>query len=431
MAVTAKFVTDRIDALPNAAAALTLRLYNDDATSRGVTLTPSGDLRDHVRFDRTSATLETNQIVDVTVTVVVPPTVAAGTYTLIVDVEVAPSETAVETETAAETESAPETAADDGETAEVAPPADVVAPEVVAATATIEVAAHSEYTIALQPERSRGSASGRHMIRMANGGNVAMTVELSAGDVDDTVTVEFGQTTLTVPPGAAHETSLRATPANTYWSGPRLDHRFAIEATSADGSSEHLEGVFEQRPRVPNWLGPAAAGAFAALLIGAIVWFAFLRPWVEDTADQAAADAIELDRAALRERIEELEAAAAEAEELPLGTPTDLRLDVDPAGGNVEEAVETVAPGTVLSVTDIVFQNPTGAVGTVSWRRGGEVILQSELANFRDFDLHFVAPYQFSGNDEIVLEVECRTPGAGESTCPIGASLVGFVDEVD
>ncbi len=81
-------------------------------------------------------------------------------------------------------------------------------------------------------------------------------------------------------------------------------------------------------------------------------------------------------------------------------------------------------------MTDVVFQNPTGAVGTVSLLRDDEVILQSELANFRDFDLHFVAPYVFDEDAEVVLEVECRTPGAGGSTCPVGVSLVGFVDEV-
>jgi hypothetical protein len=152
---------------------------------------------------------------------------------------------------------------------------------------------------------------------------------------------------------------------------------------------------------------------------------------VEDTADQAAADAIERDRVALQERIEELELAAAEAEELPLGQPTDIRLEVAPTGGNTEQDAAGVDAGTVLSVTDVVFQNPTGAVGTVTLRRGDDTLLQSELANFRDFDLHFVAPYQFGDDVEVVLEVECRTPGAGLDTCPIGASLIGFVDEVD
>ena len=159
------------------------------------------------------------------------------------------------------------------------------------------------------------------------------------------------------------------------------------------------------------------------------VWFAWLRPWVTDQADQAAADAIEADRAALQQRIDELEQAAAEAEELPLGEPYDLRLDVAPAGGNVAEASEPVPTRMVLSVTDVVFQNPGGAVGTVTLLRDDEVLLQSELANFRDFDLHLVAPYVFDGGSMVTLRVDCRTPGPNGSGCEVGASIVGFLDE--
>jgi hypothetical protein len=264
---------------------------------------------------------------------------------------------------------------------------------------------------------------------VVNTGNVALDVDLSAEQLDDGIDAEVTPQSLRVAPGLTAEASLRILPADRYWSGPRLDHGFVVRATAADGRSDELAGTYQQRPRVPNWLGPALAGACLALLVSAIAWFAFMRPWVEDTADSAAAEAIDDDRAALRDRIDELEAAAAEAEELPLGTPIDIRLDVEPTGGNSEQASASADPGTVVSITDVVFQNPTGAVGTVTLRRDDEVILRSELANFRDFDLHFVAPYVFDEYVEVVLEVECRTPGAGASTCPVGVSLVGFVDE--
>jgi hypothetical protein len=267
---------------------------------------------------------------------------------------------------------------------------------------------------------------------VANTGNVVLSLELSPDDTDDgRVSLSAEPSSLTVAPGLTADAKVRVTPATTYWSGPTEDHEISLRATSADGRTDALTGVYQQRPRVPNWVGPAAAGACVALVVGAIAWFAFARPWVQDTADEAAAEAIELDRAALQDRIEELEVAAAEAEELPLGTPFDVRLEVAPTGGNSEQAAATIDPGTIVSITDVVFQNPTGAVGTVSLQRGDEILLQSELANFRDFDLHFVAPYQFDDADEIVLAVECRTPGAGASTCPVAASLVGFVDEVD
>ncbi|HSL74487.1 MAG TPA: hypothetical protein VK853_08465 [Ilumatobacteraceae bacterium] len=415
MVVTAKFISATAGALPNVATALTLRLHNHDDDAREVALDASGDLSGHTRLSRSSAILEANQIVDVPVTVVVPPTIAAGSYTLTAEVTVRGDASRPE----------PEGPPSDG--------ADIVPahPDVVTATATMEVASHTDFAIALQPAHSKGSSSGRHLVKAVNTGNVPILVDLAVDQIDDGVTVELGHAALTIAPGATHETSLEVTPATTYRSGPTRDYGFVVRATTAEGRCDELVGSFQQRPRVPNWLGPAAAGAFAALLVGMIAWFAVLRPWVEDTADQAAAEAIEQDRAALRERIEELEAAAAEARELPLGAPADIRLDVDPAGGNVEAASANVEPGTVWSITDVVFQNPSGAVGTVSLRRGDEVILRSELANFRDFDLHFVAPYTFAEDTEIVLEVDCRTPGAGASTCPVGVSLVGFVDRTD
>lgn len=426
MAVTATFVADLIEVLPNVSATLTLRLYSDDPVTRDVTITLSGDLSDHVKLDASAAILETNQIVDIPVTVFAPSTVEAGTYTIDAKVHVGamqPTPELARTQVEQSTSSdMPAPALADASTAEAT---------VVAASATVVVAAHSEYTIALHPTHSKGSSTCRHVVRVANTGNVSVQLDVSAEQVGDDISIDPEQTTLIVPPGAARDTSLRVTPARRYWSGPRHDHGFVVHTTSTDGRSDELVANYQQRPRVPSWLGPAAAGAFAALLVGAVAWFALLRPWVQDTADQAAADAIEQDRAALRERIDELEVAAAEAEELPLGSPFDVRLDVNPAGGNVEQATTSAAPGMVVSITDVVFQNPTGAVGTVSLRRDDEVVLRSELANFRDFDLHFVAPYVFDDGVEIVFEVECRTPGAGQSTCPIGVSLVGFVDEDD
>jgi hypothetical protein len=414
MSVTAKFVPDRIDLLPNTPSTMTLRLYNGHDERREVSLAASGPLNDHVRLNSAIVTLDPNQIVDVPTAVFAPATVQAGTYTIDVHATVSNG-------------SGPSRDGENG-----GPP---TAPEVVDASGTVEVSTHSDYSIALQPVISRGARGGRHTVRVANTGNVALSIELAPDDADATddqhVSVIIEPSSLRVPPGLNADATVRVTPATTYWNGPKQDHVVALHATSETGRTDALVGAYQQRPKLPNWVGPAAAGAFAALVLGAIAWFAFARPWVEDTADQAAADAIELDRAALQERIDEFEAAAAEAEELPLGTPIDFRLQVEPTGGNTEQEAAVVESDTIVSITDVVFQNPTGAVGTVSLQRGDEVLLRSELANFRDFDLHFVAPFQFDDADDIVLSVECRTPGAGESTCPIGASLVGFVDEVD
>jgi hypothetical protein len=418
MAVTAKFVSEHIEVLPNVPTSATVRLYNGDDVAREVALSSSADLGDHLRLEPTSVRLEPNEIADATVTIEIPSSVESGTYQIAVEADIGLADTAT-----GDGPGSPASATPSAATA-------VIAPQVVVATATVVVAAHGDFAATLQPSRSRGSGAQRHVVRVVNTGNLLLTAELSV-DHDDGVAAELTPSTLSVAPGVTAETTMSVVPATTYWSGPKTDHPFTVHVSSDDGRTDELPGVYQQRPRVPNWLGPAAAGAAAALVIAAIVWFAFLRPWVEDTADEAAAEAIEDDRAALRERITELEAAAAEAEELPLGTPADFRLETAPTGGNSDETSVAVEPGTVVSITDVVFQNPTGAVGTVSLRRGNDTILQSELANFRDFDLHFVAPYVFDDGTEIVLHVECRTPGAGTSDCPVAASLVGFVDEAN
>jgi hypothetical protein len=388
MPVTAKFVPDSIQLVPGAPTSVSLRLHNNEDQPQAVHLAVPGEVADLVTLELDDAAIEPNQIFDVPVTLEVGPTVPAGERRPTVNIT---SECGSDT-----------------------------------ATLDVEVVARSEHTIELRPVRSRGATAGRHAVRVANTGNVTVTIELEPDPLDAEITLEV-EPMFMVTPGATAQVALRVVPATTYWNGPAQEHPFVVRVVASDGSELELAGTFEQRPRVPRWLGPAAAGAAAALLIGTIAWFALLAPWVEDTAQ----DAIDADRAALQERIDELEIAAAEAEELPLGVPSDLRLSVAPAGGSTETDSQTTRRGERLSVTDVVFQNPTGAVGTVSLLRDDEVLLQSELANFRDFDLHLVAPYVFDESTDIVLEVDCRTPGPGATECPVGASILGFVDEVD
>jgi hypothetical protein len=409
----------------------TVRLHNGDDVARHVTMSSSADLADHLRLDPTSRRLEPYEIADVTVTIEVPSSVESGTYLIAVEVDIGADDTSTAAGRSSRTPTGPGDQPGQPDGAPATGTTAVIAPQLVVATATVDVAAHNDFAITLQPTRSRGSGAVSHVVRLVNTGNLLVAVDLSAAHDRDDIDIELADTSLTAAPGVSTETTLRVNPTTRHWSGATTDHPFKVHISSQDGRADDLSGVYQQRPRVPNWLGPAAAGAFAALVIGAIVWFAFLRPWVDDTAEQAATDAIEDDRAALRDRIAELEAAAAEAEELPLGVPIDFRLEAAPTSGTSGGASADVEPGTVVSITDVVFQNPTGAVGTVALRRGTETLLQSELANFRDFDLHFVAPFVFDEDATIELDVECRTPGAGLSDCPIAASLVGFVDQAN
>ena len=297
------------------------------------------------------------------------------------------------------------------------------------AEATIDVLEARGYAIDLIPEHSRSSAVGRHKVTIANVGNIPIAVELAPAAVDDGVQIELATPTVTVYPSDTAKVDVRVVPPGRFWSGPMQVRNFQIRAITDDGSTHELAGTFEQGPRLRPWFLPVAAGTAVMVLLGTLAWFTLLKPYVDRTAKDAAAAAIVEDRAALRDVIAELEQAAAEAKELPLGEPADLRLAVSPAPGSAASESFAVSGDRVLSVTDVVLQNPTGAVGVVSLLRDGNVLLESQLANFRDLDFHFVAPFRFEGGSTVELRVECTTAGPNEAECPVASTIIGFVDQ--
>ena len=102
---------------------------------------------------------------------------------------------------------------------------------------------------------------------------------------------------------------------------------------------------------------------------------------------------------------------------------------VDPTSTGIDSF--TVPDGQVLSVTDIVLQNPSGATGDLRIKRSGTTLFETQLANYRDLDFHFVSPYQFGAGATVDLEVICTVPGPGTGQCGASASFAGFQREVE
>ena len=63
----------------------------------------------------------------------------------------------------------------------------------------------------------------------------------------------------------------------------------------------------------------------------------------------------------------------------------------------------------MLSVTDIVLQNPKGDNGVVRIKRGADSVLFTlRLESFRDLDFHFLAPMVFPSESDVRFEVTCE-----------------------
>ena len=110
----------------------------------------------------------------------------------------------------------------------------------------------------------------------------------------------------------------------------------------------------------------------------------------------------------------------------PFGNPADFQLGFGaqvPAGSSQDF---TNPFSSTFAVTDMVLQNPNGDTGFVQIKRDGNVIMQSALENFRDLDLHFVAPYMFNPGQNLVMTIACTTPGPTLPGCAVSGSFGGF-----
>ncbi len=258
-----------------------------------------------------------------------------------------------------------------------------------------------------------------------------ITVEIATTTEPDVV-AEVAAPAVNIDGGKSAKVELRVAPLSRFWSGPPVEHPFTVLLNGSDSEQLTLEGMYEQGPRVRPWVVPALAGMIGSLLLGTLAWFVLLRPAVENIAIDQATELDEAQQAALDERVAAIEAAAEEASRLPLGEPTDLRLSVSAAAATTAtEAFDFDQSGTgrVLSISDVIFQNPTGAVGRVELLRDDEVLLDQEMANFRDLDFHLVAPFQVDSRSTISLRVTCQTPGPGTDSCEAAATIIGFVDD--
>jgi hypothetical protein len=403
MSVTASFEPDRITAAAGGTAALALHLQNNSDAESMVTLRPTGALAAQTVLQTETIYLDPNEHFEVTVIVDANSTLGAGSHDCVVDV--------------------------------------VNNHETATARATVDIDANTQWSAQLEPPRSKSGSVGRHKVGVTNNGNVGIMVELVPFSASGVVT-EIAAPAVNIDPGQTAKVELRLAPSFKFWTGATVEHPFTVDLAGSDGEKVKLDGVYEQGPRVRPWFGPAVAGMAGSLLLGTLAWFTLLKPAIENTARREATALDTEQQAVIDQQVAEMQAAADEASQLPLGRPADVRLDVTAGAASSNSAGQVVDKGgseRVFSITDVIFQNPTGAVGRLQLvRQSGstpsetndDVLLDQELANFRDLDFHLVAPITFESNQTVSLRLTCETPGPGTDSCEVSATVIGFIDDV-
>ncbi|MGX5697698.1 COG1470 family protein [Agromyces soli] len=424
MSTTATLNPSSREVMPGEQATFELTVSNDSLLVESYTLAPIGPVAGWTVVEPAQLTIYPGTTQTATVTVSPPRTSAAAQGRMPVGVKVQPAEQ----------------------------------PEFQAsAEAEIEILPFSAVDAELVPRISRGR--GRKRIRLAidNRGNLPLSAAI-AGASSDAITITTPTPEVQVDPGHALFVDVDLRPRARVWRGADVNHPFTLTVvpeqynpvlppTGAPGEQPiTLDGSYTQQRVFPRWLWKLLLALLLLLLALIALWFLVIKPAVEATAKEAIegpvadatrradAAAVQADEAA--QNANEAKAAVGQptepVEPVAPGPTTstqevDLRLSASAgANANGESTRYTVPPNSVLRITDLVLQNPTGSAGqlTIENREIAAAILTTGLENFRDLDFHFVTPIEIQTGDDVFIKVECDRAGASGTVAPCGADVL-------
>jgi len=313
--------------------------------------------------------------------------------------------------------------------------------------AVVTVGPFSQVAADLVPRTSYGRFAGRHQLALDNLGNHPELISVVATDPDRLLKLKVDPPSTTVEPGTAMFVKIKAKPKKTFWLGPSKTIPFQVVVTGEDAGQSTTQGSMLQQAILPAWFFKAIAFLIVIAIALAALWFAFLKPAVESTAEavvkdrtgdlvaaveegnsiaqqaneqskQAAEDAAAAQKATQTskqtvKRVERLETAVETGGGgtaiLDLSKATDFRITTGAApGAGVVDFPHDVPDGKIIWVSDIVLQNPNGDTGTLEIRRGSDTLFDFGLANFRDLDYHLIQPIGFTSDQDVIVRVICK-----------------------
>lgn len=327
------------------------------------------------------------------------------------------------------------------------------------AEGTVDVEPFTDLQVELSPKSSRCRTKAVHEVVVDNSGNYPIGVEVATFDPEEQLKLSLDHSSLMVQPGTSAFLKLRVKPHDRFLRGAEKRHPFQVTAMSGDLPPITADGTVVQQQLLPKWLLPAAIAAVALATVLVVLWFTIVKPTVQTAARESGKSAAEEVQAELQEQVDLADRRAVNAEEKALeaekkaneaavvaaaggggggpggategpngvdissGQAVNFRITTNAAAqadpGEFEEfqvPQNTVPADKTLVITDIILQNPRGDAGTLLIRRGGVVLLEEGLANFRDLDYHFIEPLTFTPETPLVVEVSCQAPGLPDQT---------------
>jgi hypothetical protein len=303
---------------------------------------------------------------------------------------------------------------------------------------SVEVGTFSEPYAELVPRTSRGSRSASHDVAVDNRGNARLSAELEATDADRHLRFDLKPPAVVVEPGMAAFAKVTVSPAKRFWRGQPKTRPFQLYVKPDGGVPITLDGTLLQESVLPPWFLKALLLIVGLLVALVLVWLLLLKPSIQSAASEAVASPL----ASLKDDVNEAlgnaglptmaagggETSAPTPEPTPAPTPAPGETATLPPPPTLEPTPGVLIPGLgnpvdghldaenksapvkgTLFITDLVFSNPSGTKGTVAVLRDATPLIQLNLENFRDYDLHFVTPIVLQDGQSLNLSLSCTS----------------------
>ncbi len=304
---------------------------------------------------------------------------------------------------------------------------------------TVEIGTFQDPYAELVPRTSRGSRSGSHDVAVDNRGNARLSAELEATDADRHLRFDVKPPAVVVDPGMAAFAKIKVSPAKRFWRGQPKTRPFQLYVKPDGGVPITLDGTLLQESVLPPWFLKAIIAIVGVLVLLVLIWLFLLKPSIESAASEAVASPLAslrgdvnaaLGNAGLPTMPADGGAApppptpeptpaptlapgeSATPEPPPTAPPTPGVLIPglgNPVDGQLDETNKSVPVAGTLFITDLVFSNPNGTKGAVVVLRDATPLIQLNLENFRDYDLHFVTPIVLQDGQSLNLSLSCTS----------------------
>jgi hypothetical protein len=283
----------------------------------------------------------------------------------------------------------------------------------------LQIGAFADTSAELAPRTSRGRTSATHDLAVDNRGNIPLNATITGLDPDRSVAFDIKPPSVVADPGTATFAKVGVKPRKRFWRGQPKTRSFQLQLDSPGQPPVLVSGSMLQESILPSWFLKALLLLLAALIALVLIWFLFLRPVIQSTAQERT------DAALVQAGIQPPTStgggqpagggqptptpAPGQTSAPPVSTPTPGPAGVEtPRDGRMPVNSDAVSPtaGRTLYVTDLVFSNPNASTGALRLRRSGQDLMVLRLENFRDLDFHFVSPIVVGPGQQLRLVCE-------------------------